>query len=155
MTFSEEDVEAWKRFETEQSEVWDKYRKVQEAQPDYDKQFGRSFDYPRYTDKYDTNTEFSLRELLLLIWWGKFKKGRLTTAKIPKYFIFTYNLNVQKVTQKFIDKGWLVQKMIDTFYLKKHDKLQTFIAIYGKCTKQTNFLFARMKTFLIGIIVDC
>lgn len=79
MTFSEEDVEARKRFETEQSEVW---------------------------DKYDTNTEFSLRELLLLIWWGKFKKGRLTTAKIPKYFIFTYNLNVQKV----IDKGWLVQK---------------------------------------------
>ena len=106
MTFSEEDVEARKRFETEQSEVWDKYRKVQEAQPDYDKQFGRSFDYPRYTDKYDTNTEFSLRELLLLIWWGKFKKGRLTTTKIPKYFIFTYNLNVQKV----IDKGWLVQK---------------------------------------------
>lgn len=48
MTFSEEDVEAQKRFETEQSEVWDKYRKVQEAQPNYDKQFGRSFDYPRY-----------------------------------------------------------------------------------------------------------
>lgn len=118
MTFSEEDVEAWKRFETEQSEVWDKYRKVQEAQPDYDKQFGRSFDYPRYTDKYDTNTEFSLRELLLLIWWGKFKKGRLTTAKIPKHFIFTYNLNVQKVTQKFIDKGWHVQKD-DRYFLSK------------------------------------
>lgn len=91
---------------------------MQENQPDYDKQFGRSFDYPKYTDKYDTNTDFSLRELLLLIWWGKIKKGRLTTAKIPKYFIFTYNLNVTKVTQKFIDKGWLVQKD-DRYFLSK------------------------------------
>lgn len=81
MTFSEEDVEARKRFETEQSEVWDKYRKVQEAQPDYDKQFGRSFDYPRYTDKYDTNTEFSLRELLLLIWGENLRKVDLQLLK--------------------------------------------------------------------------
>lgn len=104
--------------EDEQLEVWTKYRKMQESQPDYDKQFGRSFDYPKYTDKYDTNTDFSLRELLLLIWWGKIKKGRLNTAKIPKYFIFTYNLNVTKVTQKFIDKGWLVQED-DRYFLSK------------------------------------
>lgn len=65
--FNEKNAAAWKKYEDEQSKVWTKYRKVQESQPDYDKQFGRSFDYPKYTDKYDTNTDFSLRELLLLI----------------------------------------------------------------------------------------
>lgn len=112
------------KYEDEQSEVWTKYRKMQESQPDYDKQFGRSFDYPKYTDKYDTNTDFSLRELLLLIWWGKIKKGRLTTAKIPKYFIFTYNLNAQKVTQKFLDKGWLFQED-NRYFLSKEAKQAT------------------------------
>ncbi|KRM03084.1 hypothetical protein [Lactobacillus kitasatonis] len=122
--FNEKNAAAWKKYEDEQSEVWTKYRKVQESQPDYDKQFGRSFDYPKYTDKYDTNTDFSLRELLLLIWWGKIKKGRLTTAKIPKYFIFTYNLNAQKVTQKFLDKGWLFQED-NRYFLSKEAKQAT------------------------------
>ena len=122
--FNEKNAAAWKKYEDEQSEVWTKYRKVQESQPDYDKQFGRSFDYPKYTDKYDTHTDFTLRELLLLIWWGKIKKGRLTTAKIPKYFIFTYNLNAQKVTQKFLDKGWLFQED-NRYFLSKEAKQAT------------------------------
>ena len=83
------------------------YQNICESRPDYNDQFGRPFDYPKYTDKYNTNTDFVLRELLLLVWWGKVKKGRLTTARIPKYFIYDYNLNSHKVTQKFIDKGLL------------------------------------------------
>lgn len=81
MPFNEEDAEDWKKYENEQSEVWAKYRKVQENQPNYDKQFGRSFDFPKYTDKYDTHTDFTLRELLLLIWWGKIKKVDLLLLK--------------------------------------------------------------------------
>lgn len=94
----------------EQTKMFDEYHKVEKSRPDYNKQFGRSFNSPKYTDKYNTNTDFTLRELLLLVWWGRIKKGRLTTAKIPKYFIYDYNLNGQKVTQKFIDKGWLIEK---------------------------------------------
>lgn len=100
----------WKKQNKEEAEMLDKYEKVQATRPDYNEQFGRPFDYPKYTDKYDTNTDFTLRELLLLVWWGRIKKGRLVTARIPKYFIYDYNLNVRKVTQKFIDRGWLVEK---------------------------------------------
>ncbi|MGO1642544.1 MAG: hypothetical protein ACTHYQ_05060 [Lactobacillus amylovorus] len=35
--FNEKNAAAWKKYEDEQSEVWTKYRKVQESQPDYDK----------------------------------------------------------------------------------------------------------------------
>ncbi len=91
----------------ENSKSLQEYQSICESRPDYNDQFGRPFDYPKYTDKYDTNTDFVLRELLLLVWWSKVKKGRLTTARIPKYFIYDYNLNSHKVTQKFIDKGLL------------------------------------------------
>lgn len=137
--FNEKNAAAWKKYEDEQSEVWTKYRKVQESQPDYDKQFGRSFDYPKYTDKYDKNTDFSLRELLLLIWWGKIKKGRLTTAKIPKYFIFTYNLNVPKVTQKFINKGWLVQEDDRYFLSKEANQVTDFYSDLWEMHQADNF----------------
>lgn len=139
MPFNEEDAEDWKKYENEQSEVWAKYRKVQENQPNYDKQFGRSFDFPKYTDKYDTHTDFTLRELLLLIWWGKIKKGRLTTAKIPKYFIFTYNLNTQKVTQKFLDKGWLFQEDNRYFLSKKAKQATEFYSDLWEMHQADNF----------------
>lgn len=104
------DDDQWKKQNKEEAKMLDKYEKVQATRPDYNEQFGRPFDYPKYTDKYDTNTDFTLRELLLLVWWGRIKKGRLVTARIPKYFIYDYNLNVRKVTQKFIDRGWLIEK---------------------------------------------
>lgn len=104
------DDSQWEKQNKEEAEMLDKYEKVQATRPDYNEQFGRPFDYPKYTDKYNTNTDFTLRELLLLVWWGKIKKGRLVSARIPRYFIYDYNLNVRKVTQKFIDKGWLVEK---------------------------------------------
>lgn len=100
----------WREQNQEQAALLDKYNLIQSARPDYRNRFGRPLDYPKYTDKYDTNTGFTLRELLLLVWWGKVKKGRLTSARIPHYFIYEYNLNVRKVTQKFIDKGWLTEK---------------------------------------------
>lgn len=102
----------------EQNKLYDKFQKIEATRPDYRSQFGRPFDSPKYTDKYDTHTDFSLRELLLLVWWGRIKKGRLTTARIPKYFIYDYNLNTQKTTQKFIDKGWLIKKD-DRYFLSK------------------------------------
>lgn len=91
-------------------DVYSIYDEIQKKRPDYNEQFGRPFNYPKYTDNYNTNTDFTMRELLLLVWWGKVKKGRLVTARIPKYFIFDYNLNGHKVTQKFIDEKLLIEK---------------------------------------------
>lgn len=105
------------------------YQKIRQSRPDYETHYGRPFNYPSFTDKYDTKTGFSLRELLLLIWWGKIKKGRLVTARIPKYFIYNYNLNVQKVTQKFVNKGWLI-KNDDRYSLS--DKARTVADFYSE-----------------------
>ena len=112
----------------EQNKLYEEYKRIQATRPDDNEEFGRPRDYPKYTDKYDTHTDFTLRELLLLIWWGMFKKGRLVSAKITRYFIFDYNLNVRKVTQKFIDKGWLVTE--DDRYLLS-DKARMTVDFYS------------------------
>lgn len=90
--------------------IWHKYDEILSSQPDFQKYIGRPFDYPSYTDKYDTGTEFTLRQLLLLVWWGRFKKGRMINSRIPKYFFSKYNLNGPKVTDQFVKKGWLIEK---------------------------------------------
>lgn len=91
-------------------DIYDKYNKIRKSEPRFEQFFGRRYDAPAYTDKYDTGTEFSLRELLLLVWYSRVKKGRMITAKIPNYFFNQYNINGNKLTQRFIDKGWLKDK---------------------------------------------
>lgn len=91
-------------------EIYAKYDELQMSRPDYEEFFGRPNDYPRYTDQYDTGTGFSLRELLLLEWWGYYKNGRSITSSIPLYFYQQYHLNAPKVTKRFVDKGWLIKE---------------------------------------------
>ncbi|MGL5897241.1 MAG: hypothetical protein ACRCZN_09760 [Lactococcus lactis] len=43
-----------------------------------------------------------------MVWWGKIKKGRQLNMPKPKYFIYNYNINVDKVTNKFISDKLLV-----------------------------------------------
>jgi hypothetical protein len=68
----------------------------------------RSFDSPRYTDNYQTPEGYKLRELLLLVWWGNTKTGRKSSISIPKYFFSDYNLDAEKLTKEFKNKGLLL-----------------------------------------------
>lgn len=61
----------------------------------------------RFNDKYDTGTPYSLRELLVLIWWLHLKKGRNSDAKLPQYFITTYSESPSQITNKFFSDGLL------------------------------------------------
>lgn len=61
----------------------------------------------RFTDEYKTGTPYSLRQLLVLIWWLKLKKGRKTDATTPKYFITLYTESVSEITQTFFEDGVL------------------------------------------------
>ncbi|WP_146042842.1 hypothetical protein [Lactobacillus sp. HT06-2] len=109
------------------NQMWQEFEKVEKLRPDFYKIIGRSVDYPKYTDRYKINTDFTMRELLLLIWYGRTKKGRSIDTPIPKYFFYDYNLNGNTVTQKFITQNLLVKhndryvlsdeaKRIATFY---------------------------------------
>lgn len=91
-------------------DIYDKYYKIRKSEPKIEHFFGRKYDAPAYNDKYDTGTEFNLRELLLLVWYSRVKKGRMITTRIPQYFFNQYNINGNKLTQRFIDKGWLTDK---------------------------------------------
>lgn len=108
-------------------QTWQEFNEVEKLRPDFYKIIGRSNDYPKYTDKYETNAGFTMRELLLLVWYGRVKKGRRIDTTIPKYFFCDYNLNGRTVTQKFIKQNLLIEhndryvlsdeaKRIVTFY---------------------------------------
>lgn len=75
--------------------------------PSFEDYVGRKYNLPAYSDKYKTEEGFKLRELLLLIWWGKLKNGRKYDVIPPKYFYYNYNLDYDEVTDKFIKKGYL------------------------------------------------
>ena len=60
-----------------------------------DEIYGRSFDFPKYNDKFITQEGYPLRELLLLVWWGRTKSERKSTISIPQYFFYDYNLNAE------------------------------------------------------------
>lgn len=124
----------------------EKRQKLMEAYPNYNEQFGRPDPYPRYDDSFDTDTGYSLRELLILVWWAQVKKGRLVTTKIPKYFAYDYNLNGQRITQDYIDKGWLI-KQDDRYILSSEAKL---IADKYKDLWQMN----QSRNFPINLDVD-
>ena len=75
--------------------------------PSFEDYVGRKYNLPAYSDKYKTEEGFKLRELLLLIWWGKLKNGRKYDVVPPKYFFYNYNLDYDEVTNMFIEKGFL------------------------------------------------
>ncbi|MGR8823724.1 hypothetical protein [Leuconostoc citreum] len=58
-----------------------------------------------YDDSYITDDNFKLRELLLLVWIGKVKKGRERNKPIPKYFLYDYNLNGEHTLNVFQEYG--------------------------------------------------
>lgn len=105
----------------EENQVYETFNKLWETSPKAENFYGRGFNYPKYTDSYKTNTDFTLRQLLLLVWLGKVKKGRLVTARIPKYFIEEYDLNAQKTIQLFLDEG-LLSIQDDRYQLSKEAK---------------------------------
>lgn len=84
-----------------------KYFKILNSRPNMSEMYGRGFDFPKYNDNFITPEGYPLRELLLLVWWGKTKSGRKSTISIPKYFFHDYNLNAEKITRKFKDKSLL------------------------------------------------
>ncbi|GAA3626600.1 hypothetical protein GCM10022297_01460 [Lactobacillus hamsteri] len=93
----------------ENKQMWQEFNKLEEMRPDFYEIIGRPTDFPKYTDRYETNTNFTMRELLLLVWYGKVKKGRLINTRIPKYFFYDYNLNGVAVTHKFIKQNLLIE----------------------------------------------
>ncbi|HEM3198425.1 TPA: hypothetical protein U0908_000586 [Streptococcus suis 14A] len=76
----------------------------------------------RYDDSYYTGTPYKLRELLLLIWWGKTKNPRKPDSKPPRYFYYDYHLETKKVTEMFIKDS----------VLTKDDKERIVLTEYGK-----------------------
>ncbi|HHJ7123628.1 TPA: hypothetical protein ACQMWT_001380 [Streptococcus pyogenes] len=61
----------------------------------------------RYDDTYITGVGYKLREILLLVWWGRTKNPRKPTSKPPRYFFYDYHLNTKKTTDMFIRDGLL------------------------------------------------
>lgn len=51
----------------------------------------------RYDDTYITGVGYKLREILLLVWWGRTKNPRKPTSKPPRYFFYDYHLNTKKL----------------------------------------------------------
>ncbi|MCR5051504.1 MAG: hypothetical protein K6A66_02255 [Streptococcus sp.] len=78
----------------------DRYSKLIEKRPDYASYTSGSYD-SCYNDSFVTEEGYKLRELLLLVWWGRIKKGRDLDAKIPRYFYERYLINPNNVTKKF------------------------------------------------------
>lgn len=98
-----------KAHEDSNNDTFLQFSQLSESRPNIEDYFGRSFNDPKYNDKYDTGTEFSLRQLLLVVWFSRTKKGRLVSSSIPQYFFYDYNINGQKLLQQFIARGWIVQ----------------------------------------------
>lgn len=80
--------------------VDDKYIEILMKRPEYSLFVDGDYSYS-YTDQYKTDEGYKLRELLLLVWWGKVKKGRNINAKIPRYFYERYHINPNNVTKQF------------------------------------------------------
>jgi len=91
------------------NDAYSKYFEVTNLRPKFKDYYGRNIDYPKYNDKYNTGTEFKLRQLLLLVWFSRTKKGRLVTTSIPQYFYYDYNINGNKLLQHFIARGWIIE----------------------------------------------
>lgn len=119
-----------------------KYYRFLEKRPYIVDFYGRPFDMPAYNDSFRTPEGYKLRELLLLIWWGKSKKGRKSSIAIPKYYFNTYNLNATRLTNDFLNKGLLLddgEKVTLTEQGKKlYAKYQTLWEIHSFKSIPTN-----------------
>ena len=83
------------------------YFRLLGEKPQFSDYIGRDLNAPPFDDTYKTNNGYKLRELLLLVWWGKTKSGRKEDAAIPKYFYSTYSLKATTLTKRFFDEGLL------------------------------------------------
>ena len=99
------------------------YYRLLSSDPDISKIYGRDHIFPNYSDTYVTDENFKLRELLLLVWWGKPKNGRKSTVSIPKYFFSDYNLNAEKLTRIFKSKGLIADVGDKTLLTEKGQEL--------------------------------
>ena len=70
--------------------------------------------YDAFDDSYHTPEGYKLRELLLLVWWGKTQKGRILDVRIPRYYYDRYHLNPNEVTKRFFADGYwnIMRKLI-------------------------------------------
>lgn len=96
---------------------FEKFMDFYSLRPVYEDYMDRSFDMPHFSDEFKTDEGYKLRELLLLIWWGKLKKGRLADAEPPRYFFYDYNLDSAKTTRKLLRDNLLIvenEKMVVT-----------------------------------------
>ncbi|PIA83762.1 hypothetical protein [Streptococcus parauberis] len=121
---------------------YNKYYSLLGKGPVYYKYSGRKADMPKFDDSYKTEEKYKLRELLLLVWWGKPKKGRKSNVGIPKYFFNSYNLNASKLTQKFF-KNNLLEENGDKILLteegkKLYDKYKKLWEIHSFKGEATN-----------------
>lgn len=74
----------------------------------YDAEVHKQFPYiEKYSDDFQTDEGYKLRELLVLVWWGRSKKGRLFNTNKPKYFLYDYKINIDDLTKRFLDDGFL------------------------------------------------
>lgn len=97
-------------FDVETNSLYtEEYINLINSRPIFSDYIGRDYDTPAYTDTFETGTNYNLRELLLLIWWGKTKNGRSETVTIPKYFFNKYNLNAPKLTHSFFKENLLMK----------------------------------------------
>ncbi|WP_369350439.1 hypothetical protein AB6M97_06345 [Streptococcus hillyeri] len=101
----------------------ERYYKLLEQRPNIFEIWGRDYNFPKYNDSYKTAEKYKLRELLLLVWWGKTKNGRKSSITIPKYFFLNYNLNAEKLTRQFKEEGWLVDKDDKTVLTVQGEKI--------------------------------
>ena len=133
------------------------YLELLTRRPNYFDYVDGSYEYA-YTDSYKTNEGYKLRELLLLVWWGKIKKGRTSNAKVPRYFYDRYHINPNNVTKQFfidnliyVDSGNIV-RFTDrgkTLFQKYQDlwEIHSLKEYYGNLDR--DFPFWDLDSFLI------
>ncbi|NQK21480.1 hypothetical protein HO515_09780 [Streptococcus suis] len=84
--------------------------------------YGRAFDLPAYSDTFETLDNHTLREWLLLVWWGNTKNGRKKDVTIPKYFFQKYNLDAERLTAIFKNEG-LLEDVDDKTLLSENGRM--------------------------------
>lgn len=124
---------------SENDDKYSEYFKIMDLRPKFRDYYGRDMDYPKYNDKYNTGTEFKLRQLLLLVWFSRTKKGRLVTTSIPQYFYYDYNINGNKLLQHFIARGWIIEDDERYILSDEEKKLLNSMQLCGNYTEIINF----------------
>lgn len=61
-----------------------------------------------YKDSYDTGVGLTLRQILVLNWWGRTKNRRNIKTDPPGYFTKKYRMDAMEETDKLVSGGWLL-----------------------------------------------